>query len=236
MATDRGKGCLIAVAIVLALVAVGLALVGPTLARYGGRFAGSVSKMKRAETEMKEMARENPWREPANLTLGAEQLDRFLEVRARLQKLYAETGFDLRDLPRGGRKPDIGQVASIVEGMGSIVSSQTQVFLEVKLNPAEYRYVERIVYRRWRPALKRAGTYPMALAAAADEIDRAAEGERDAALARRLRAVAAELRERRPGAPEGFPEEIHALLLTHVAEIERYSLDELREMPLPEVH
>jgi hypothetical protein len=235
MALGRGRGCLIGLAIVLAAGAVFLALVGPTLARYGGRFAGSVSEMKQAEAEMKKLGEESPWHEPAELTLTAGQLDRFLEVRARLQTLYTETGFDLRDLPRN-RAPDIGQVAGMFEGMGSIISGQSRVFVEAKLNPAEYRYVERIVYRRWRPALRRSRTYPMALAAAADEIEREAEAEKDAGVARRLRAVAAEMRARRPKAPEGIPAEIHALLVARVADIERYSLDELREMPLPDVH
>lgn len=235
MTLDRGKGCLIALAVVAALGAVALALLGPALARYGGRFVGSVSEMRKAETDMDEMAREHPWQEPAELSLGPEQLERFLAVRAELKKVYEESGFDLRDLPRG-RKPDIGQVAGILEGIGGIVSRQTQVFVDAELNPREYRYVERIVYRRWRPALRYAGTYPIALASAADEIERAAEAEPSAAVARRLRAVATELRSRRPEPPEGFPAEIHALLLDRVADIERYSLDEFREMPLPEVH
>jgi len=235
MAIDRGKGCLVAVVALVAVGAVALALIGPTLARYGGRFLGSVSEMKRAEAEVKDLAREHPWQAPASPTLSAEQLERFLTVRGELQQLYEDARFDMRDLPRD-RKPDIGQVTGIVEGIGSIVSRQSQIFVKAQMNPAEYRYVERLVYRRWRAALRRSGSYPVSLVAAASEIERAAETERDAAVARRLRAVAEELRSRRPQAPDGIPEEIHELLLSRLADIERVSLDDLREMPVPEAH
>jgi hypothetical protein len=75
----------------------------------------------------------------------------------------------------------------------------------------------------------------VALGRAADEIEKAAAGERDARAAERLRAVAAELRARQPPPPEGIPAEVHALLLGRLADIERYSLDGVQEMPIPQV-
>lgn len=107
------------------------------------------------------------------------------------------------------------------------------MFVEAGLNQAEYRYLERTVYRPWRRALKHAGTYPVTVVAAADEIDRAAAAERDEALAQKLRAVSAAMRERRPEAPDGIPADIHALLLSRLGDIERYSLDDFREIPVP---
>ena len=52
--------------------------------------------------------------------------------------------------------------------------------------PAEYHWIERLVYERWRGPLRRAGTYPLATRAAAAEIEAAAKRETDARVARRL--------------------------------------------------
>ena len=93
--------------------------------------------------------------------------------------------------------------------------------------PAEYHWVERLVYERWRGRLRTAGTYPLAVRAAAAEIEAAAKDERDARVRARLDALAGELRQRAPAPPEGFDPEIHALLLSRAEDVERWSLDDL---------
>jgi hypothetical protein len=51
--------------------------------------------------------------------------------------------------------------------------------------------------------------------------------EMDGRVRGRLKAVADELRARVPGPPEGFDPEVHALLLSRIDEVERWSLDDL---------
>ncbi len=45
----------------------------------------------------------------------------------------------------------------------------------------------------------------------------------------RLKALAEDLRRRSPGPPEGFDPKIHALLLSRIDDVERWSLDDLVE-------
>jgi hypothetical protein len=83
------------------------------------------------------------------------------------------------------------------------------------------------VYERWRGPLRRAGTYPVVLRVAAAEVEAAAERENDVRVRARLAAVAEDLRERAPGPPEGFDPAIHALLLSRIGDVERWSLDDV---------
>ena len=100
-------------------------------------------------------------------------------------------------------------------------------FVEAAMPPAEYHWIERLVYEEWRGRLRRAGTYPLALRAAATEVEAAAKLERSAAVRARLEAVARDLRGRAPGPPEGFDPAIHALLLSRIDDVERWSLDDV---------
>jgi hypothetical protein len=115
----------------------------------------------------------------------------------------------------------------VIQGVSDIVGAEMDAFVEGGMTPAEYHWIERMVYERWRGPLRRAGTYPLARRAAAAEIDAAAEAEKDGRIRTWLRAVAEELRARAPGPPEGFDPEIHALLLSRIDDVERWSLDDL---------
>jgi uncharacterized protein involved in tolerance to divalent cations len=72
------------------------------------------------------------------------------------------------------------------------------------------------------------GADPAASEAAAREIEKAAAAEHDPKLARELRRVADETRQRKPPAPEGIPPDIHSLLLARASEIQA-----LTESPTP---
>lgn len=224
----KARGCLFAAVGALALLSAAAALVAPRVLREGRRFYEPVVKLKRAEVEFKRLESEHPWKAPAQPALGVEQLDRFLSLRARLADVFKGVSFDPDALE--GREPDVRAVGEALEGVGDLVSRQLDAFVQAKMTPAEYHYVEKLVYGQWRPALQRAGTYPPMIEVAARELDAAAAGEKRADMARRLREIGAGLRARTPPAPEGWPHEVHALLLTRVAEIERLSLDEHREL------
>jgi hypothetical protein len=115
----------------------------------------------------------------------------------------------------------------VLEGVSHVVGAEMDAFVDAGMPPAEYHWIERLVYKRWRGPLRRAGTYPVALRAAAAEIDAAAGREVDARVRSSLRAVADQLRARAPASPEGFDARIHAVLLSRIDDVERWSLDDL---------
>jgi hypothetical protein len=57
----------------------------------------------------------------------------------------------------------------VIQGVSDIVGAEMDAFVEAGMPPAEYHWIERLVYERWRGPLRRAGTYPLAIRAAAAE-------------------------------------------------------------------
>jgi hypothetical protein len=220
-----GLGC----AAVAALVSVGLALLLPSLVPEIRRVAGPIQRMKRSQTALDDMAEKAAWKRPATDALSPEQLDRFFAVRKRVDAVRRDTDLNLDQLPRKHVRTleELKQVPGVIQGVSDLVGAEMDAFVQGGMPPAEYHWIERLVYERWRGPLRRAGTYPVALRAAAAEVEAAAGRERDARVRARLQAVAEELRGRAPGPPEGFDPLIHALLLSRMADIERWSLDDV---------
>jgi hypothetical protein len=220
-----GLGC----AGVAALASVGVVLVAPTVVREARRVAGPMGRMQRSQQALDSMVKKAHWKRPENDALTAEQLDRFFAVRQRVEAARRQSSLHLDALPRKHVRTleELKQIPGVIQGVSDIVGAEMDAFVEGGMTPAEYHWIERMVYERWRGPLRRAGTYPLARRAAAAEIDGAAEAEKDGRIRTRLRAVAEELRARAPGPPEGFDPEIHALLLSRIDEVERWSLDDL---------
>jgi hypothetical protein len=223
--TKVGLGC----GAVVALASVGVALVAPTLVREAARVAGPIQRMKRSQTALDEMAEKAAWKRPAKDALSAEQLDRFFKVRKRVDAARRTTDLNLDQLPRKHVRTleELKQVPGVIQGVSALVGAEMDAFVEAGMPPAEYHWLERLVYERWRGPLRAAGTYPLAARAAAAEIEAAAKGETDTRVRARLDAIAEDLRGRAPAPLEGFDPEIHALLLSRIDEVERWSLDDL---------
>jgi hypothetical protein len=221
--TPAGKGCLSVVAAFAVVLGIVGALAGPRLLRTAREVVGPISEMRRTERAVRSMSDEHPWKEPATVAISEEQLRRFLAVRQKFDAIYAEAAPTLRTLPR--RRGSVADVPVVLRGVGSVVSRQLQAMVDERMPPEEYRYLERVVYRQWREGLRRGESD------AAAAVEEAAAAEKDARTARRLREVAAGLRRRAPPPPPGIPADVHALLLAHADEIERYSLDAYRELP-----
>jgi len=220
-----GLGC----GAVVALASVGVVLVAPSLVREAARFAGPIQRMKRSQTALDAMAQKAAWKRPAKDELSADQLDRFFAVRKRVDAARRTTDLDLERLPRRHVRTleELKQVPGVLQGVSDLVGAEMDAFVEAGMPPAEYHWIERLVYERWRGPLRRAGTYPVTARAAAVEIEAAAAREPDTRVRARLTAVAGDLRRRAPAPPEGFDPEIHALLLTRIDDVERWSLDDL---------
>lgn len=220
-----GIGC----AGVVAVASVGVALLAPTLLRQAAQVIEPIQKVKRTQAALDEMVDEIGWKRPEPETLSKEQLDRFFAVRVRVGAARRNAGPSLDSLPRKNVRSleELQQVPGIIRDVTGVVGAEMDAFVAVRMPPAEYHWIERLVYERWRGALKKAGDYPAALRAAAAEVEFAAGREPDARVRARLARLAAEMRARVPPPPEGTTPEIHALLLSRIDDVERWSLDDV---------
>ena len=226
-----GIGC----AGVAAAASVGLALLAPTLVREAGHFLGPIQEMKRRQTALDAMVDDVGWKRPERDALTAAQLDRFFTVRTRVEAARRGAGPSLDTLPSKDvdSLEELRQVPEIIRGVSGVVGAEMDALLAVRMPPAEYHWIERLVYERWRGELKKAGRYPIAVHAAAGEVAAAAADETDARVRARLERLVAAMKARRPAAPEGFDPGIHELLLSRLDEVERHSLDDVVEPYVP---
>jgi hypothetical protein len=226
-----GIGCAGAAAV----ASVGLALVAPTLVREAGKVVGPIQEMKRRQTALDAMVDEVGWKRPERDALTAQQLDRFFTVRSRVEAARRGAGPSLDRLPTKDvdSLEELRQVPEIIRGVSGVVGAEMDALIEARMPPAEYHWIERLVYERWRGALKKAGRYPIAVHAAAGEVAAAATDETDSRVRARLERLAAAMKARRPAPPDGFDPGIHELLLSRLAEIERHSLDDVVEPYVP---
>jgi hypothetical protein len=220
-----GVGC----AVVAAVGSVGLVLVGPRLVREAARVVEPISKVQRAQAQLDKLVDDAGWKPPQPETLAPDELDRFFAVRAAIGEARLHAGPSLDKLPRKHVRSleELKQVPDVIHDVTGVVGAELEAFVAARMPPAQYHWIERLIYARWRSELKRAGTYPAAARAAADEIAQAAASERDPRVRARLEQLAAEMRARQPQPPEGINPAIHQLLLSRVDEVERLSLDDV---------
>jgi hypothetical protein len=216
----RYRGCLIAVAAAVSLLAAVAVVVGPTVLREGRRALAPIRKMSTAQSEFESWVRAHPWQDPQAPTLDVKRLSTFLALRRELAKLDEQMQRGPEERLPEGRQPSLADMPGLLEGVGGIVAQRTSAFERAGMTPGEYAYVERLVYRSWLAPLTAQGIDPAARDRAAEEIEKAAQAERDRALGAGLRRVAAQLRTRPIPAPEGVPEDIHRLLTAHAREIQ----------------
>ncbi|MFN7975098.1 MAG: hypothetical protein U0166_22550 [Acidobacteriota bacterium] len=224
------KGCLGAAAAAGAIAVVAATVLGPSAAREGAKFYVPIHKMAKSGRALEEWSEKNPWKPAGEDVLEPEQLARFLEVRRRLDELYARVLPAVRKLPAHAH--GLKEAQDALATVGDVIPTQMDAFREANMTPREYHYVEDLVYGRWRAALRASHTHPEVFLAAAREVEVSAEVA-EPGVAAKLREVAAELRARKPPAPEGFDIATHELLLEHLESIERYSLDAYRDFPFP---
>lgn len=220
-----GLGC----GALVALASVGLVLVAPRVVREAARVGAPIQRMKRSQAALDSMSEKAGWKRPERDALSAEQLDRFFAVRSRVDAARRRSDLGLDRLPRRHVRTleELRQVPTAIQGVSDLVGAEMDAFVEAGMTPAEYHWLERLVYERWRGPLRRAGTYPVAARAAADEVAAVAAREPDGRVRARLEAAAEGLRRRTPAPPEGFDPQIHALLLRRIEDVERWSLDDV---------
>jgi hypothetical protein len=214
----RARGCLVGLGVVLAIAAAVTAVVGPGLLQRARIAYAPISRIKGEQREFESWARERQWHEPATPELDAATLERFLALRRDLRRLD-DKGASVRRRP-GGERPRFGDVPAIVETGAGLAGERLAAFRARDVTPDQYDYLERLVYTDWLRPLLDAGNDPAMRDRAAAAVEQAAAREAPGAVERRLRQVAAGLREQALPAPPSVPEDVHRLLLAHAAEIE----------------
>ena len=215
----RGRGCLVAVAVALALIGGIAALFGPGALRHARGIFAPIGRMKDAQRDFEAWTRQRGWHEPSPVVLLPDRLDGFLALRRELHDLDDRAAAARRGAPR---KPtdSFENAPAILEGVESLLSARLDAFRKRDMTPAEYDFIDRLVYVTWLPALSSPGNDPAARERAAREIEDAAAHETSDAVRSRLRQIAAGLRARVPPAPAGVPDDVHRLLLSRAADIE----------------
>jgi len=215
----KARGCLIAAVLGLGFVGLVLVLIGPTLLREGGRIYRPIAQMRGAQKDFEAWSFEHAFKAPAEVSLTAEQIDRFLALRRRIDTIDAKNPLPMDGLKRNAR-PSLTQIEGVLDGVGGSVTGQMDAFREAGMTPDEYRYIERVVYRRWLRPLRAKGLDPAAVSRASKELLTLAAAEKDGAVATRLKRLAESLKEQRVPAPEGISAEVHALLMARAIEID----------------
>ena len=223
----------VAVLIVFGGLAAAAVAIAPRIVGPGLRILQPIRRMRQSQDQLEEMVAASAWKRPAAEALTADQLDRFFAVRQRIDAARRNADPRLDRLPRRRVRSleQLKEVGTTIDGVADVVTAELDAYVAARMTPEEYRWVSRIVYGRWRAALKRAGTYPASVRAAAAEVEKAAAAEPDRRAKSRLEAVAAEMRRREPAPPEGFDPETHRLLLARLDDVEHWSLDDLERGP-----
>lgn len=215
----RARGCLVAVAVALAVAGGIAALLGPGALRQARGIFAPIARMKDAQRDFEAWTRPRGWHEPSPVVLRPEALDAFLALRRELHDLDDRSAAGRRAAPR--RPFDAFENApAMLEGVEGLLAARLAAFRKHDMTPAEYDFTDRLVYVTWLPALSSPGNDPGARERAAHEIEDAAAHETSDPVRSRLRQVAASLRARIPPPPDGVPEDVHRLLLSRAADIE----------------
>jgi hypothetical protein len=158
--TKVGLGC----RAVVTLASVGLVLVAPGLVGEAARLAGPIRRLNRSQAALDEMAEKAAWKPPAKDPLSADQLDRFFAVRGRVAEARRHSDPNLDQLPRKHVRTleELKQVPGVIQGVSAFVGAEMDAFVAAGMPPAEYHWIERLVYLRWRGPLRAPGTYPVA--------------------------------------------------------------------------
>ena len=103
--------------------------------------------------------------------LGAEKLDAFLALRRDLRRLETKGNELRRRGPADGERARLRDVPAIMEGVGGLLGERFAAFRKHDIVPAEYDYLEHLVYVTWLGASPPRAT-TAARERAAHEIDR----------------------------------------------------------------
>jgi hypothetical protein len=179
------------IALIVAILAILGAVYGPTMIREGRALVGPIVDIAKSEERLAELNTEMPFEEPSEGAVPADRLAVFIEIRRELLPQYKQWQDIERTLERSGEE-NWESAKEVLAAIQSVMGVQIETLKSHGMSPAEFVWIEDLVYRTWAVEAEQAVS-----ASAADEAVRETT-EADAAILAEL--------ERRYGRSKGLTE------------------------------
>jgi hypothetical protein len=208
---------------VLAIAAVAVALLAPGFVQSSRETIRSVSGLFRADRELEGVAQELPFTPPQDDLASPEQLARFLAVRRAFQQPY-EAWSEVVRRAEAAEKAGWSETREVLTATSDTMRFQIETLRAHRMSPAEFLWLEGLIYRTWLPGTRARVRDQAAADLARSDLEFLADVERRHGRSAALREVRGRFEERLhqadgPSAPA--PEDPnHRLFWEHRDEIE----------------
>jgi hypothetical protein len=217
------------IALVAAILAVLGAVYGPTMIREGRALVGPIVDIAQSEERLAELNTEMPFEEPTDGVVPADRLAVFIDIRKALLPRYEEWQDIERELERNGQE-DWESAVEVLTAIQTVMSVQIETLRDHGMSPAEFVWIEDLVYRTWaeeaEDSVSTSAAHEAVRESTEADMERLAELERKYGRSKSMTEFAAHLEERlnsfeNPDPPvvEGVSVETSALLWTHRDEL-----------------
>lgn len=136
------------IALVVAILAVLGAVYGPTMIRQGRALVGPIVDIAQSEERLAELNTEMPFEEPSDGAVPADRLAVFIEIRRNLLPQYKQWQDIERELERNGEE-DWESAVEVLTAIQSVMGVQIETLRNHGMSPAEFVWIEDLVYRTW---------------------------------------------------------------------------------------
>jgi hypothetical protein len=136
------------IALVVAILAVLGAVYGPTMIREGRALVGPIVDIAQSEERLAELNTEMSFEEPSDGAVPADRLAVFIEIRRDLLPRYKEWQDIERELEKSGQE-DWESAIEVLSAIQSVMGVQIETLRKHGMSPAEFVWIEDLVYRTW---------------------------------------------------------------------------------------
>jgi hypothetical protein len=226
--------------LVVAIVAALGAVYGPKLVREGKALVGPIVEIAQSEERLAELNTELPFAVPEDGALDPGRFDVFLDIRRDLLPHYLEWQHFERKLERSGQE-DWDTAMEVLGVVQTIMSIQIDTLRNHGMSPAEFIWIEDLVYIDWsthaEDAVKSSASQDAVREATRDTLDAIDAAERDQGASGASRRVRAHLERRlaelgSSNAPvvDGIPADTSQLFWEHRTELVELDLAAYSEL------
>lgn len=143
------------VAAVVAILTVLGAVYGPRLVSEGRALVGPIVDIAKAEDRLAELNAELGFAPPEDGRITPDRFEVFLDVRRDLLPHYLEWRDMERQLERSGQE-DWATAKEVLDAVRQITSTQIETLRNRAMSPAEFIWIEDLVYGDWVPKVEEA--------------------------------------------------------------------------------
>lgn len=228
------------IALVVAILAILGAVYGPTMIREGRALVGPIVDIAQSEDRLAELNTEMPFEEPTDGAVSADRFAVFIEIRRDLLPQYKQWQAIERELEGNGEE-DWESAKEVLTAIQSVMGVQIETLRNRGMSPAEFVWIEDLVYRTWADEADDAVSTSAANEAVREtteaDLETLAELERRYGRSKSMTEFAAHLDRRlssienpEPPVVEGVSAETSALLWAHREELKALDLAAYSEL------